>query len=84
MRFPKGFLWGTATAAHQVEGNNVYNTHCIPRRGNKPRPAHWASRPIAWHLSSQRVQTAVWRRSSLPTAGQWRPSNPDRAIFRWV
>ena len=24
-RFPKGFLWGTATAAHQVEGNNVNN-----------------------------------------------------------
>jgi beta-glucosidase len=22
-RFPKGFLWGAATAAHQVEGNNV-------------------------------------------------------------
>jgi beta-glucosidase len=21
--FPKGFLWGAATAAHQVEGNNV-------------------------------------------------------------
>lgn len=24
MQFPNGFLWGTATAAHQVEGNNVY------------------------------------------------------------
>jgi len=23
VRFPDGFLWGTATAAHQVEGNNV-------------------------------------------------------------
>jgi beta-glucosidase len=23
MNFPEGFLWGTATAAHQVEGNNV-------------------------------------------------------------
>ncbi|MBN2388846.1 MAG: glycoside hydrolase family 1 protein [Anaerolineales bacterium] len=23
--FPKGFLWGTATAAHQVEGNNANN-----------------------------------------------------------
>ncbi|MEU1729156.1 family 1 glycosylhydrolase [Nonomuraea sp. NPDC005692] len=23
MGFPNGFLWGTATAAHQVEGNNV-------------------------------------------------------------
>lgn len=22
-RFPKGFLWGAATAAHQVEGNNI-------------------------------------------------------------
>jgi beta-glucosidase len=24
--FPAGFLWGTATAAHQVEGNNTNNT----------------------------------------------------------
>jgi len=23
--FPRGFLWGTATSAHQVEGNNVNN-----------------------------------------------------------
>ena len=23
--WPKGFLWGTATAAHQVEGGNTYN-----------------------------------------------------------
>ena len=24
-RFPNGFLWGAATAAHQVEGNNINN-----------------------------------------------------------
>ena len=24
-QFPKGFVWGTATAAHQVEGNNTNN-----------------------------------------------------------
>ena len=23
LTFPDGFLWGAATAAHQVEGNNV-------------------------------------------------------------
>ncbi len=27
--FPKGFLWGTATAAHQVEGNNVNNDNWL-------------------------------------------------------
>lgn len=25
IRFPRGFLWGTATASHQVEGNNTNN-----------------------------------------------------------
>jgi beta-glucosidase len=24
--FPRGFLWGTATSSHQVEGNNSNNT----------------------------------------------------------
>ena len=23
LHFPKGFRWGSATAAHQIEGNNV-------------------------------------------------------------
>src|SRR5207244_573781 len=25
MAFPKDFLWGAATAAHQIEGNNVHS-----------------------------------------------------------
>lgn len=25
LTFPQGFLWGAATAAHQVEGGNIYN-----------------------------------------------------------
>ena len=23
--FPEGFLWGSSTAAHQIEGNNIYS-----------------------------------------------------------
>ena len=25
LQFPKGFLWGTATSSHQVEGDNTNN-----------------------------------------------------------
>lgn len=25
LKFPEGFLWGSATSSHQVEGNNIYN-----------------------------------------------------------
>ncbi|UVO54362.1 family 1 glycosylhydrolase [Sphingomonas sp. SUN039] len=34
-RFPKGFLWGAATAAHQVEGNNV-NSDCWWLENTRP------------------------------------------------
>lgn len=29
VNFPAGFLWGTATAAHQVEGNNINNDNWL-------------------------------------------------------
>ena len=25
LKFPRGFLWGTATSSHQVEGQNTHN-----------------------------------------------------------
>ena len=27
MKFPKGFLLGASTAAHQVEGNNIHSDY---------------------------------------------------------
>ena len=26
-QFPKGFLWGSSTAAHQIEGNNIHSSN---------------------------------------------------------
>ncbi len=33
--FPDGFLWGTATSAHQVEGDNIYNDWYYAETHNK-------------------------------------------------
>jgi len=39
-RFPEGFLWGAATAAHQVEGDNTLNDwYDWERAGHVPEPA---------------------------------------------
>ena len=53
--FPEGFLWGTATAAHQVEGGNTNNNWAAwenePGRiyqGQKAGPGlRLAGRPLA-------------------------------------
>ena len=35
LNFPRGFMWGTATAAHQVEGNNINNNwHAWEKSGH--------------------------------------------------
>lgn len=37
LQFPRGFLWGTATAAHQVEGENTNNQWAAWERTNPGR-----------------------------------------------
>ena len=38
MSFPDGFLWGAATAPHQVEGNNVSSDWWQREHGLAPAP----------------------------------------------
>lgn len=48
--FPQGFLWGTATAGHQVEGNNV-NSDCWLLENTKPSVFAEPSRDAADSLN---------------------------------
>lgn len=82
--WPKGFLWGTATAAHQVEGGNVYNDWArferLPgkiARGDTSGAAagHWnkVGEDIEWMkvLGANAYRFSIeWSRLE-PTEGEW-------------
>ncbi len=46
--FPPGFLWGTATAAHQVEGQNTNNTWYAWEQEGRILHGHQAGRACDW------------------------------------
>lgn len=87
--FPKRFLWGTATSAHQVEGYNVANDWWAWEQADARRPASgaacewWAraeediARMADLHTNAHRL-SIEWSRIE-PSPGVW---NPD-AIARY-
>ena len=46
--FPKGFLWGTATASHQVEGNNTNNNWHYWEKEGHITPGHSCGLACDW------------------------------------
>jgi beta-glucosidase len=46
--FPRGFLWGTATAAHQVEGGNTNNNWSLWEEEGRIQAGHSASVACDW------------------------------------
>lgn len=78
--FPPGFLWGAATAAHQVEGGNVRNDWWAAEQQGRLPPSgeacrHWErfredlDLARAWGHNAHRL-SIEWSRVE-PEAGRW-------------
>jgi beta-glucosidase len=84
LAFPKGFLWGTASAAHQVEGNNTNNDWW-----------HFEQRPEAiWHGDRSGLACDWWRNaerdfdlmaemghSTHRLSVEWSRIEPEEGVF---
>lgn len=94
LSFPEGFLWGTATAAHQVEGQNVNNDWWAYEHTEKsPCVCSSGDACDSWHRWAHDVELVAslgfrayrfsleWSRIE-PAQGEWSRANLDhyRAI----
>ena len=61
MSFPKGFLIGASTAAHQVEGNNIHSDYWAQEQ--MPHSSFTEPSGLACdHYNRYKRISALWRR----------------------
>jgi beta-glucosidase len=81
--FPKGFLWGAATAGHQVEGNNV-NSDCWVMENVKPtifaQPSGDADNSFALWATDLDLVKALGL-NSYRFSLEWARIEPERGLW---
>jgi beta-glucosidase len=81
--FPKGFLWGAATAGHQIEGNNI-NSDCWVMENVQPTVFAEPSRDAANSFALWRTDLDLAKSLGLNTyrfSLEWARIEPEQGFF---
>jgi beta-glucosidase len=81
--FPKGFLWGVATAGHQIEGNNI-NSDCWVMENVQPTVFAEPSRDAANSFALWRTDLDLAKNLGLNSyrfSLEWSRIEPEQGLF---
>ena len=83
--FPEGFLWGSATAAHQIEGNNIHsNNWYAEQQWLKKDPNAEVSGMACNHYNMVKEDVALLKRlghQAYRMGAEWARIQPEEGVF---
>ena len=83
--FPENFLWGSATAAHQIEGNNIYsNNWYAEQQWLKRDPNAEVSGAACNHYNMVEEDVALLKslgHQAFRLGAEWARIQPEEGVF---
>lgn len=81
LEFPKDFLWGTATAAHQVEGNNIHSDWWVwEQSGGGAEPSGRASNQYELYKEDFQLAKSL-NNNAHRLSLEWARLEPEKGKF---
>jgi len=81
-KFPQGFLWGTATSSHQIEGNNENNWSLWEKKGNIKDKSISGRACNSWELYAEDIKLCKeLNNNSYRFSIEWSRIEPKKGKF---
>ena len=83
--FPQGFVWGSSTAAHQIEGDNIHSGRWVQEQEEKLRnPAYELSGKACDHYNRVEEDTELLVKlghRAYRMSMEWARIQPDEGVY---